>query len=306
MPAKDEKVEIGPLTHLVVVPVGWLKATAAIMGGPRDIEVIPRGGISPKNLREGLDALEPGERIDVTLTKESVDGIPAASKAWLVVEDGIVFITNAPDPRRGGDPARRSSSGELVSGRGPADFELLPAVYGGGITGYVGSRSEWQQGFVRREIWWLELVPDQIRVWRALGSVKAEREMVRSQSWDQVHSVMFEEGGTSASVAALATFGLLGLGARKNWSVITVAFSDETAVFVIYKLLHHMRPLHDALIREGVPPDKMVFGGGVSTERTQGEEPLPQGLERLAAMYKQGLLTDEEYASAKRRLIEGS
>jgi hypothetical protein len=130
----------------------------------------------------------------------------------------------------------------LESSRHPSSFETIPVIYAGGISGYEGSRSEWSQAFIRREVWWLGLDETQVRVWHAAGSMDDERELVRSKPWDQIKNVSIEEGGTSSNIAALATFGI-GLGARKRWSVVTVACPDETAVFVIYKPLHQLRPL---------------------------------------------------------------
>ena len=200
-----------------MLPVGWGKHRAAITGGVLDIEIWVRGGVTPDDLLDCLDDLEPGGRILVA-PKGAVGSISALGDAWLVVENGVVSITKVPVEGSGGDqhPKREVPPSKDEGATGSAVFEPLPAVYGGGLEGYVGSRSEWQQGFVRREIWWLELVPDEIRVWRALGSVNAERELVRTQSWDRVQSVLFEEGGTSSNIGALATFGLLGLGARKR------------------------------------------------------------------------------------------
>jgi hypothetical protein len=42
---RQVKHEIGDLTYLIAVPVGWLKAKASLMGGTRDIEVIPQDGV---------------------------------------------------------------------------------------------------------------------------------------------------------------------------------------------------------------------------------------------------------------------
>ena len=53
----------------------------------------------------------------------------------------------------------------------------------------------------------------------------------------------------------------------------------------------------------------MIFGfehaNADSTEITQESNSLMDEVERLGNMYKEGLLTDEEFAAMKRKLIKG-
>lgn len=122
--------------------------------------------------------------------------------------------------------------------------------------------------------------------------------------------IAYEDAGTKTNVGAVAFLGVLGLGARKNWTLLSLGFPENDLQLLIRQPVYEVRsallagnnrnPELVRLAREGLPPS-------APTEPTPREidakTALLDDLERLATLYKDGLLTDEEFTTTKAKLI---
>ena len=119
--------------------------------------------------------------------------------------------------------------------------------------------------------------------------------------------ISYEDAGSKTNVAALTVFGVLGLGAKRSWTLITIGFPSRDAqvlvripIYEVSSLLQlgaESRPELTRLVREGVPPT-------APTDPVIGvDKPTLDELERLAQLYQDDLLTDDEYTALKAKLI---
>ena len=134
----------------------------------------------------------------------------------------------------------------------------------------------------------------------------------RSTEWpySALEYLAFVDAGNTANVAALATFGVLGLGARKNRTAVSLAVAELQLHMVAKAPIHRIRgllalaasdrPDLDGKLIDGPPPigASKPPSTAPGTERTGVSE-----LERLSKLYREGLLTADEFAAMKRKLI---
>ena len=119
--------------------------------------------------------------------------------------------------------------------------------------------------------------------------------------------ISYEDAGTKSNIAALAVFGVLGLGAKRSWTLITVGFPDRDAQFLVRMVAFTVRsrfqeavessPELARLVREGVPPTAST----ATVDKSNLDE-----LERLVDLYERDLLTDDEFTAMKAKLIADS
>lgn len=124
-----------------------------------------------------------------------------------------------------------------------------------------------------------------------------------------IRFLAYESAGTKSNVGALVAFGVLGLGSRKSWTLLTIGFMSTEGQFLIRAPLHEIRsllqrasassPTLESLVNEGPPP---------TTMQKDPPEILPSKLdelERLASLYQQGFLSEDEFARMKTDVLDG-
>lgn len=125
--------------------------------------------------------------------------------------------------------------------------------------------------------------------------------------------ICIESAGTKSNVAALAFFGILALGARRDWLALSIDLAGSPVVVLVREPVYTMRetmrlavercPSLEGKITEGPPPPS--HANSPRPEPADSRTDLVAEMERLAAMYEKGLITDEEFSALKAALIAG-
>lgn len=127
-------------------------------------------------------------------------------------------------------------------------------------------------------------------------------------SWSDVESIQIDgESVGKSRVGAVLAFGVLGLAAKgsKNQTAITVyTKDDQTAYYLIDKVnyvnvLAKVKPL---LKEAGVPTHDEASMKGVAS--LAQEDDVVEQIKKLAKLKEQGVLTEEEFTSKKRQLLD--
>jgi hypothetical protein len=134
-----------------------------------------------------------------------------------------------------------------------------------------------------------------------------------SYTWDQVRRISFDDPGrTRASVGAIAVFGVLGLAARKAFSLITISVTDQDIYFTSPYAIGQWRA-SGLRIAEDVPAaaSKIYVDGqpvqAVGQADNASTEPhvdVLEQLRRLGELRDSGVLTAEEFETKKAALLE--
>jgi hypothetical protein len=129
------------------------------------------------------------------------------------------------------------------------------------------------------------------------------RKLISEISWDEVDQFSFEDPKrTRMSVGAVLAFGVLGLGARKNFTFIYYAAGERTGVLEVDGLPVQWRGWVDALLSEAPGAKGKVFiADEVAAQATLDD--IPSQIRKLAELHGQGILTNEEFAAKKTELL---
>jgi putative oligomerization/nucleic acid binding protein len=116
--------------------------------------------------------------------------------------------------------------------------------------------------------------------------------------WERVADLRLEDGGSRASVATIAMFGVLGLSARRSSTlVLTKTAEGEAAVWIDgIKLMNATAGAAGWLAWYG-------SWSKVTPAPATAMADIPAQLERLADLHRQGLLSDAEFAAGKARIL---
>lgn len=203
---------------------------------------------------------------------------------------------------------------------GPAKVGV---VYLGGFDGIPPRpggifRQSWHWG------WHVLFSMDGVAVFVKENKTLSPTVRVASQGWDGLLGVFFETAHSSVNPLALAVFGLLGLGARTDNMVMDIRFTQEAefvtpqasaephAAFLVNWHAYDVRLAAEAIER-AIPSAHGKFGmlsdldqvtaSGSGPEQIS-EPSLADELDRIARLHERGLLSDEEFANAKRHILE--
>lgn len=120
----------------------------------------------------------------------------------------------------------------------------------------------------------------------------------------EVRYISYESAGTKMDVGAVALFGVQ-LGARKSWSVISVGLEGTDAQFLIKEPIYEIRRRFQ-VAAQGSPSLLPLLSEGTPAESGPTKGTTLDELERLAKLYQDDLLTDDEYTAMKAKLIADS
>lgn len=129
-----------------------------------------------------------------------------------------------------------------------------------------------------------------------------------SYSWDEVRRISFDDPGrTKASVGAIAVFGVLGLAARKSYSLITVSVPDQDLYFTSPFAIGQWRASALRIV-EDIPQaaSKVYVDGqpvGSRPEAGSANDDIIDQVKRLGELHDAGVLTDKEFAAKKAELL---
>jgi hypothetical protein len=133
-----------------------------------------------------------------------------------------------------------------------------------------------------------------------------------------IQFVSVEDGGTKANVGALVMFGVLGLGARRSWTMVTVGFPDGDVVIAIREPVQAIRADMNSATREcpsligkildGPPaPHVRISPPPNNTpDATQAANSSVDALDKLAGLYERGLIDADEFTALKAPLVDAS
>jgi hypothetical protein len=134
-----------------------------------------------------------------------------------------------------------------------------------------------------------------------------------SYAWDQVRRISFDDPGrTRASVGAIAVFGVLGLAARKSFSLITISVTDQDIYFTspyaigqwrasALRIAEDVPAGASKIYVDGRPVQPISQTGGSSTDPPVD---VLEQLRRLGELRDSGVLTAGEFESKKAALLE--
>ena len=138
-------------------------------------------------------------------------------------------------------------------------------------------------------------------------------ETISRGSWADLKYVSFEGTASRPDVAAIAAVGVLGLGARRESTLISVGYKDGTVHFLEMSALFAFRGIVSDLserspeAREklilGPPPDSVIIDSKSLGELSHEEEDIISKLERAAELLDRGLLDRAEFDDLKRSLL---
>ena len=121
----------------------------------------------------------------------------------------------------------------------------------------------------------------------------------------EVRYISYESAGTKVDVSAVVSFGVLGLGAQKSWSVISVGLEGTDAQFLIKEPIYEIRRRFQ-IAAQGSPSLLPLLSEGTPAESGPTKDTTLDELERLAKLFQDDLLTDDEYTAMKAKLIADS
>jgi hypothetical protein len=138
--------------------------------------------------------------------------------------------------------------------------------------------------------------------------------LIRSRRAKDVKYLAIEDGGTKTNVGAVVAFGVLGLGAKRQWTTVTIGFPDGDVVMAFRQPLQFVRtelkngliecPELEGRIVNGPPPiTPLRSEESISTAVGDGGDALER-LERLADLLDRGAIDDAEFARLKASLID--
>jgi hypothetical protein len=146
-----------------------------------------------------------------------------------------------------------------------------------------------------------------------LKHVKSTK-VYRSASADTVTYVAVEDGGTKTNVAAVVSFGMAGLGARRKWTVVTVGFPDGDAVMEFRTEVQTMRarmkkavdacPELEGRIEYGPPPTETLVTTSASSPSEAEVDNALDRLERLTDLLDKGTIDADEFARLKAAIVD--
>ena len=133
----------------------------------------------------------------------------------------------------------------------------------------------------------------------------------RTYAISDLRHLTYEDVGTKSNVGALALLGVLGLGARKSWTLITLGLDSGDAQFLCRAPLHEIRRQMQSVLRTCPSlPSKLHEGPRVvspeisSGHEQDGRDSPTNELERLASLYERGLVSEDEFQSLKQAIVE--
>ena len=129
-------------------------------------------------------------------------------------------------------------------------------------------------------------------------------------SWSQLTRISFDDPGrTKASLGMIAVFGVLGLAARKTFTLMTLSTGDQDMYFELDQVVGAWRGAAERIIRDIASAEGKVFVDGALV----GEAPaLPATAEtadvfdqirKLGELRDGGLITAEEFETKKTELL---
>jgi hypothetical protein len=135
-----------------------------------------------------------------------------------------------------------------------------------------------------------------------------------------VRYIAVEDGGTKTNVAAVAFLGVLGLGARRQWTIVTGGFPAGDVVLAIREPVQVIRrklvqvvaiaPELEGRLHNGPPPPTTDLKEGADkTDRAADSRSAAEPddtiakLERLVTLRDQGAIDNDEFARLKSALI---
>lgn len=136
-----------------------------------------------------------------------------------------------------------------------------------------------------------------------------------------VRYIAVEDGGTKTNVAAVAFFGVFGLGARRQWTIVTGGFPADDIVLAIREPVQVIRrklvqvaaiaPELEGRLHNGPPPPPStdLKEGADKTDHAPGSGSAAEPkdtiakLERLVVLRDEGAIDDDEFARLKSALI---
>lgn len=131
----------------------------------------------------------------------------------------------------------------------------------------------------------------------------------------EIEFIAVEDGGTKANVGALVAFGVLGLGARRSWTMVTVGFPAGEVVIAIREPVQAIRTamstatrkcpgLKGKILDRPPPPDASTAPPSSRAHNTNPAVDSPiDALDRLASLYESGMIDQDEFAALKAPLV---
>jgi hypothetical protein len=127
--------------------------------------------------------------------------------------------------------------------------------------------------------------------------------------------IRIESAGTKSNIGALALFGVLALGAKRDWSALSMGLTDSELVLLVREPLYALRntlsraievcPSLRDKIAEGPPPPQLN-APAVPAAPTAPQPGVIDELERLTNLYEKGLIDDQEFRAMKATLIQSA
>lgn len=129
--------------------------------------------------------------------------------------------------------------------------------------------------------------------------------------WATIRRLSFDDPGrTKANAGAIAMFGIAGMAGRKSFTFVVVGTDSGDVIFeadrpistwksVAQEMIIDVPELEGKLYVEG----ERVGGESFATNDTKSPDDLPTQIAKLKELHAAGVLSDEEFAAAKQRLL---
>lgn len=190
----------------------------------------------------------------------------------------------------------------------------MTGPYVGGVDGFP-SRS----GGIFRQSWnyhWkVYLGPDGVEI---TCERNYEIVMVASEMWTSLRGVSFSSGKNTVNPLAIAAFGVFGLGARIDWMLMDIGFSDAAtfitpqvsatpqALFFMNSDRHEIALFQDK-VQQIWPTAHGKFridDASWKVKEPGPEDAVLESLERAHRLHEAGSLSDEEFRQMKERILD--